>query len=257
MHLLDHAFRWIIDVILSGMALFGTSIMSVLRIDMDLFMRVFPIATTSFQIFRHFAFTLLTIMLAWGIFKNFLMPIGSEPDPPVQLVMRTVIFGFLAWYAWPITTGLISIAGTPFDMIVGAPGTPYHGLLDHHVVDWEQTHALMYLIAAKGILGGPTGAATGLLAASIVALIFIIVVGWNFLKLMMEAVERYLVVGVLMFTSPLAFVMGASKTTLPIFQSWCRMLAGQVLLLVFNVWTLRMFTTMMCEFIANPIMVGW
>ena len=54
-------------------------------------------------------------------------------------------------------------------------------------------------------------------------LILLIALGWNYFKLLLETVERYVVVGVLCYTSPLAFSMGASKATSPVFKSWCRM----------------------------------
>ena len=50
-----------------------------------------------------------------------------------------------------------------------------------------------------------------------------IALGWNYFKLLLETVEQYIVVGVLCYTSPLAFSMGASKATTPVFRSWCRM----------------------------------
>ena len=247
MNLLDNLFFRLIDLVLNAMAVFGTSIMEVLRIDLGLFMRIFPIASTSFEIFRHFAITLMILMLVWGLFKNFLLPIGTEADPPFQLVARTAIFAFLAFNAWPITMGIIAIAGTPFDMIVG-------DYLTVSPVDFDMMHTLMSTMAGIAMMGVAPKLP---LVIAIISLIFVVLVGWNFLKLMLEAVERYLLVGVLVFTSPLAFAMGASKSTQPIFQSWCRMLSGQVLLLVFNVWTLRMFTAMIRSFMTNPMMVGW
>ena len=68
-----------------------------------------------------------------------------------------------------------------------------------------------------------------------------IALGWNYFKLLLETVERYIVVSVLCYTSPLAFSMGASKATTPVFRSWCRMVGSQLLLLVMNVWFLRGF----------------
>jgi hypothetical protein len=47
--------------------------------------------------------------------------------------------------------------------------------------------------------------------------------------------------------------MGASQTTSGVFKSWCRMLGGQVFLLVMNAWCLRLFTGMMGAFLANPL----
>ncbi|MCL1842999.1 MAG: SpaA isopeptide-forming pilin-related protein [Defluviitaleaceae bacterium] len=112
--------------------------------------------------------------------------------------------------------------------------------------EFVRTHAIMTLI----LVGGGKGLLIGL----ILALVFVIVVGWNYFKLIVECVERYFVVGILAFASPLAFAMGPSQATNPIFKSWCRMLGGQLLLLIMNVWTLRMFITMLRVFIANPVM---
>ena len=57
----------------------------------------------------------------------------------------------------------------------------------------------------------------------------------------------------LVFTAPVAFAMGASQSTASIFKRWCRMFAGQVFLLLMNAWCLRLFTSMVGAFIANPL----
>lgn len=92
-------------------------------------------------------------------------------------------------------------------------------------------------------------------AATVVGLILILILeialGWNYFKLLLETVERYIVVGVLCYTSPLAFSMGGSKATNTVFKSWCRMVGSQLLLLVMNVWFLRGFASSMGQFIAN------
>jgi len=79
----------------------------------------------------------------------------------------------------------------------------------------------------------------------------LISLGWNYFKMLLEVVERYIVVGVLCYTSPLAFAMGGSKTTNQVFKSWCRMVGSQLLLLVLNVWFLRAFNSSVGQFAAN------
>ena len=68
-----------------------------------------------------------------------------------------------------------------------------------------------------------------------------------------EAAERYILLGVLVYTAPAAFSMGASQSTGNIFKSWCRMLGGQFFLLLMNAWCLRLFTSMVGTFLANPL----
>ena len=85
----------------------------------------------------------------------------------------------------------------------------------------------------------------------ILILILLIALGWNYFKLLLETVERYIVVGVLCYTSPLAYALGGSKATNQVFKSWCRMVGSQLLLLVMNVWFLRAFDSSVGQFIGN------
>ena len=90
-------------------------------------------------------------------------------------------------------------------------------------------------------------------AVALITLILVIILAWNYLKLLLEAAERYVLLGVLVYTAPVAFSMGASQTTSNIWKSWCRMLGGQIFLLIMNAWCLRLFTSMVGSFIANPL----
>ena len=90
-------------------------------------------------------------------------------------------------------------------------------------------------------------------AVTLIVLIIVVLLAWNYLKLLFEAAERYILLGVLVYTAPVAFSMGGSQSTANIFKAWCRMLSGQVFLLLMNAWCLRLFTSMVGTFIANPL----
>ena len=92
-------------------------------------------------------------------------------------------------------------------------------------------------------------------SVSLIVIILVIIIAWNYLKLLFEAAERYIMVGVLIFTAPVAFATGASESTSNIFSSWCRMLGGQLFLLIMNAWCLRLFVSMVGTFLANPLSV--
>ena len=70
---------------------------------------------------------------------------------------------------------------------------------------------------------------------------------------MLNILLQLLLLGVLVYTAPVAFAMGASQTTSNIFSSWCKMLGGQVFLLLMNAWCLRIFTSMVGTFLSNPL----
>lgn len=80
-----------------------------------------------------------------------------------------------------------------------------------------------------------------------------LILAWNYLKLLFEAAERYILLGVIVYTAPVAFAMGASQSTSNIFKSWCRMFGGQIFLLIMNAWCLRLFTSMVGSFLSNPL----
>ena len=82
-----------------------------------------------------------------------------------------------------------------------------------------------------------------------------IILAWNYITLLFEAAERYVLLGVLVFTAPVAFAMGAAESTSNIFKSWCKMLGGQIFLLLMNAWCLRLFTSMVGTFLSNPLSI--
>lgn len=92
-------------------------------------------------------------------------------------------------------------------------------------------------------------------SVSLIVLILVIIIAWNYIKLLFEAAERYILVGVLIYTAPIAFATGASESTSSVFSAWCRMLGGQLFLLIMNAWCLRLFTSMVGNFLANPLSI--
>ena len=92
-------------------------------------------------------------------------------------------------------------------------------------------------------------------AVTLIVLIIVVLLAWNYQKLLFEAAERYILLGVLVYTAPVAVSMGGSQATANIFAAWCRMLGGQVFLLLMNAWCLRLFTSMVGVFIANPLSI--
>jgi len=239
MHLMENFFRWKISMLVMGLEFITGSFLAVLRPDLTLFMYEFPAVGSTVSVFRAIAISILGLGLVWGLFKSFFLPIGIEADPPFQLLGKTIVFMFLAWNGVTIVHMAISMFGTPYDMIRGTnPG--------ENILSFADSFATVTVIAASS---GAT-----ILLAGLFGGIIMLVVGWNFIKLIMVTVERYIVLGLLTFTSPLAFAMGASSSTVQIFKAWCRMVGGQVLLILLNVWVLRLFMSMMLTFAANPTM---
>ena len=234
MGILDGIVEWLAEQVMHGLDLINTSVLGALGCDMAVFLRYFPAAETMYEVFVALAIGLILLMWVWNLFKNFGLGIGSEAEDPVKLTFRAVLFIALAWYADDIVNIVLSIGGTPYDWILT------NALPSLNFGDFSSVLLTIIGVCANG-------------AVALIALILVLILAWNYLKLLCEAAERYILLGVLVFTAPVAFAMGVSHSTSDIFKSWCRMLAGQVFLLLMNAWCLKLFTSMVGAFIANPL----
>ena len=234
MGILDGIVEWIAEQVMHGLDLINTSVLGALGCDMSVFLRYFPAAETMYKIFVALAIGLILLNWIWQLFKNFGLIAGVEAEDPVKLSIRSVLFILLAYFADEIVNIVLTIGGTPYDWILTSE------LPALNFADFNSVVITILGVCANG-------------AVALIALILIIILAWNYIKLLFEAAERYVLLGVLVYTAPVAFSMGASQTTSNIFKSWCRMFGGQIFLLLMNALCLRLFTSMVGAFIANPL----
>lgn len=239
-HILDWIFEgivtWIASIVSQILDAVSGLFLEALGTDMTAMEEYFPFVTKAYDVMQYTAWAILFLIFVWQLFRTFGGPI-TEAENPWHLLVRGAIFAVLIGYAKPIFTILLDIATAP-----------YTSLMDVTMTAEDFTFAGIEEALKNGL--------TSIVAiASVVGLILIVILeialGWNYFKLLLETVERYIVVGVLCYTSPLAFSLGGSKATNTVFHSWCRMVGSQLLLLVMNVWFLRGFATSVGQFVAN------
>lgn len=234
MGILDGIVEWLSEQVMHGLDLISTSVLGALGCNMDVFLRYFPAAETMYKVFVALSIGLILLNWVWQLFKNFGLGTGIEAEDPVKLSIRSVLFILLAYFSDDIVSMALKIGGTPYAWIMNS---------ELPAISFADFNSVMLVIIGACANG----------AVALITLILVIILAWNYLKLLLEAAERYVQLGVLIYTAPVAFSMGASQSTSNIFKSWCRMLGGQMLLLVMNAWCLRLFTSMVGTFIANPL----
>lgn len=203
---------------------------------MSVFLRYFPAAQTMYAIFVALAIGLILLNWIWQLFKNFGLVTGLEAEDPIKLSLRSLLFILLAYFSDEIVSIVLDIGGTPYNWILTSSLPPLE------FADFSSTVTVILGVCANG-------------AVAIITLVLVLMHAWNYIKLLFEAAERYVLLGVLTFTAPVAFALGASQTTSNIFKSWCRMYGGQIFLLIMNAWCLRLFTSMVGSFLSNPLSV--
>lgn len=236
MGILDGIVEWIAEQVMYGLDLINTSVLGALGCDMTVFLRYFPAAATMYDVFVALAIGLILLIWIWNLFKNYWIGAGAEAEDPVKLTIRAVIFILLAYFADQIVEIALQIGGTPYNWILTS------ALPSLSFADFSSVLLVIIGVCANG-------------AVALIVLVLVLILAWNYLKLLFEAAERYVLLGVLVYTAPVAFSMGASQATSNIFKSWCRMFGGQVFLLLMNAWCLRLFVSMVGTFIANPLSI--
>ena len=210
--------------------------LNALGTDMLAMESYFPFVSTAFTVMQYIAWTILFLITVWQLFRSFGGPI-TEAENPWSLILRSALFAILIWFAKPIFLYVLEIAKAPYTALM----------------DLSNGRETFTFVGIENVLknGLKNFVNTLSVVGEILVLILMIALGWNYFKLLLEVVERYVVVGVLCYTSPLAYSMGASKATGQVFKSWCRMVGSQLLLLIMNVWFLRAFNSSVGHYMAN------
>ena len=220
--------KWVGKTVTRLMDAVSGLFLGALGTDMTAMEEYFPFVSKAFTVLQYLAWTILFLITVWQIFRAFGGPI-TEAENPLVLLARAAIFALLIGFAKPIFLFVLNVARAPYtalmDIASGAEVFTFAG------IEGVLRSGLTSLLASSSVVG------------LILIIVLMITLGWNYFKLLLEVVERYVVVGVLCYTSPLAYSMGASKNTSQVFKSWCRMVGAQLLLLVMNVWFLRAFNS--------------
>lgn len=227
---------WVSSIVSQMMDAVSGLFLDALGTNMTAMEEYFPFVSKAYDIMQYTAWAILFLITVWQLFRVFGGPI-TEAENPWTLLARSSLFVLLIAYAKPIFLITLDIARAPYTALMELSMTAE----DFTFAGVEQTlmNGLTTIVSIVSVVG------------LLLLIILEIALGWNYFKLLLETVERYIVVGVLCYTSPLAFSMGASKTTAPVFKSWCRMVGSQLLLLVMNVWFLRGFSSSVGQYIGN------
>ena len=224
----------------------------ILSCDLDLFEELFGVAG---DLYRNaivpMGVALLLMILVWQLFKSMFGKLGTASEDPVELVFRSCFCLFMIMFAKDIVNYILEVAGTPYDWVVGTVIT---------VDSFSE-----YVTAAEGVM---SVLGIDVMTISILKLLLQLVVAWNYFKMLFILAERYVLLGIFSYTSPLAFAAGGSKATNNVLGSWTKMFGGQVLVVILDAWCVKMFLSaygnMMASsygftkfFAANMCLIGF
>ena len=194
MGILDKIVEWIAEQVMNLLDMISTSVLGALGCNMDSFLRYFPAAETMYSVFVALAIGLILLNWVWNIFKNFGLVAGLEAEDPIKLSIRSVLFIFLAVFSDDIVNIALKIGGTPYNWILTS---------DLPTLSFANFNSV--IVTILGVVANGS--------VALIALILLLILAWNYIKLLFEAAERYVLLGVLVFTAPVAFATGSAQST--------------------------------------------
>ena len=99
-------------------------------------------------------------------------------------------------------------------------GTPYNWILSSDLPALNFADFNSVLLTVLGVCANGS--------VALIALTLLLILAWNYIKLLFEAAERYILLGGTDLHAPMAFATGSAQSTSNIFKSWCRMFGGQL-----------------------------
>lgn len=221
--MLETIFSWLLSAVGEGLQLFVNFFFGngndggLLNFTLGDLYQNFPYFGTAYAILQACGLGLVLAIAAVNLFKVFLGSLSKAQDTPAQILVRAALATVLIYLGGYLLSAVVGIAKVPYDIFVGSDAITHHfGIPDSLLTD---------LSAAVGV------GAAGLL----VSLVLIIAIAWNLIKLLLECVERYLMVGVLVYTSPLIYPFLSSAATATVFQRWVGMFCGECALMSLSV----------------------
>jgi len=197
------------------------------------------------------AFGMVLALCIFKIFQNSFLTFSKSYENPATIILRS-IFAFVVITVLPLLLKYIfEFADTIYWAVLEEGGMTGSAENVGSATVGVATGVLDRV--AQSIATGDVNIADGLasifnpaesmqsLASFLVSLILTVAIVWNYFKLMLEIAERYVVLGIMYYTMPLAAVPIVSRDTSAITKSWLRMLVSELMILGLNVWFVVIF----------------
>lgn len=173
---------------------------------------------------------ILYFNLILNLFKAFFGPL-VKAESPLKLVAKFLFFAILVAYSKDICVFFFEVGTAPYNLL---KTMSFNGVPDIGAA--LKTFATTEFISKFSITGPFAEIIKSIFT---VFILFSILV--NYLKLIIEVAERYVILGILSIVSPMCIATGASESTANIAKSWVRMMVSQVIVMCMSVFFLRVF----------------
>lgn len=180
---------------------------------------------------------LAVLFFVFGLFKSvFGEQLSAQRENPLILLGKFFMAIFVVYFIFEfVNTTVMSIFVIPHSIIDGItpPSMALGSLGQLLTTNFSESVSSIATMEDFGRM------AVGIVVFAVCTLIFII----KFLRLFVEMIERYLLMNLLIYSAPLAASTIASPSLSSVFAAWCKMLGGQMILILYNVFSIKLILT--------------
>ena len=223
--------EWIYVLLVEMWGFIANGLLSIMSLDFAYLQAHIPIIPQMSQVIMAAGWALLLGNLVFQALKSMAAGLGFEGEDPKLLFSRTFVFAFLLLASPQICRIGLDLTSNIMTLLSVPDAT------DVELVN-------------EGVFGALT-------AAWLMAMICSVIVMFKVLGLVIEIAERYVILAMLTITAPLAFAMGGSKNTAPIFSGWCRMFGSMCLLMVTNLVCFKMLFSVLSTVPSGLDVLPW
>lgn len=221
-------FQWLTEALGGLLDAASTAFLECLDMRPSSYLTVFPLLANIYSLLQNIGLGMTGVVAAIAFYNFFGMKAagGRFNDTPAQILVRTAIASGMIYFGGYILERVVQIAAWSyqvFNALEVKTGTSLAALFS--------ADAIALSLGEMAINGG-VGVTD--LALSAIALLLTALITYNLLKIILEVAERYMMVGVLVYTSPLIYCTIASGGTMQIFKSWVRMVTSACMMMSFS-----------------------
>ena len=242
---------YVLQLLAQTFDLITGSFLDLFNIGTKTFTEYLPIFDTILPLLKALGFGLAMVILLIGLFKNLFVAVTDTYEEPYKLIGRFFLSMFLVYNGTKFIKMQFNffnifykklLEGTMrYDIIKSATATEKVSIFAKLAGNTTKNlSAGASVVDSIGDMGSFTMTAMGLPSpAVLLTIILIIIIAMEFFKLLLEAAERYVVINLSMIFTPLVASTVTSKSTSRVFTSFFRMVASQLLLMIFNILFIR------------------
>lgn len=239
---------WLQTIIISGLDIINVDMLYAFSPQMITITKYFPFFEETWELITQIAFAGVVFLALFKVIQNSFLVFTKNYEHPLIIGIRSILALAVITFAPYLVNYFIEFADIAYWGILEVSGIPatdgwFSGI----------NNMLGNMLTTTG--GAITNTVTEPidfasfspismgehLVETLLALLLTIAIAWNYFKLVLAMAERYVVLGAMYYTMPLAGIPIVSRETSSITKSWVKMLIAELMILVLNLWFIAAF----------------